>query len=69
VVAIIGFGFGIIFEVRENFAAGDLRLLFPLGANGGQGGPGFCSVRAAAATKSPSRTMVTPVMDLAAVSS
>jgi len=34
-MAVVGFGLGVIFQVGEDFAAGDLRDFFPLGANGG----------------------------------
>src|SRR6266478_2677366 len=40
-MAVVGFGFRVVFQVRENVAAGDLRDFFPLRANGGEGGAGF----------------------------
>src|SRR6202521_1839349 len=41
-MAAVGFGLSVVFQVRENFAAGSSwGILFPLRANGGERGAGF----------------------------
>jgi len=70
-IAMASFGTagGLFLEIREEFLVRDLRTFFPLRVNGGNGVLCFALAGRGCANESPSRTIATPAIAFAALSS